>query len=76
MTGSAHFYAGSWIASAAASLRFGHSSLDDFDPEQCDSRVPLEWARDFIARNPKDYHRLYEAYSSGQAHIPSPWPPR
>lgn len=51
-----------------------HSNL--FDPSKVPSGVPADWAKDFIARNPGDYHRLTSAYGSDlqakQTQYPSP----
>lgn len=35
-----------------------------FDPSKVPNGVPVEWAQDFISRNPGDYHRLESAYAS------------
>lgn len=40
-------------------------SLDQaFDPSRVPDGVPLEWAEDFVRRNPGDYHRVAEQYAS------------
>lgn len=41
------------------------SGGSDFDPSKVPAGVPIDWARDFISRNPGDYDRLASAYGSG-----------
>lgn len=35
-----------------------------FDASRAPKDVPMDWAEDFIRRNPGDYHRISEAYAS------------
>lgn len=47
---------------------------DAFDPSKVPSGVPVEWAKDFINRNPGDYDRLASAYGSGGSSQPNQTP--